>query len=147
MTEYHSRIPEFPHDAIPEVSGYLQQAFGDRERIDYGSGHELNFMCWLYFFQCNSNRRLCLRQLNILSQDDFQSLILVVFNKSVPGVPSDLDTSPSLDESKPCISSNQQAPMAYGVLTTIPSSHISSVQANSSTTLTSVRNPSTQPKQ
>lgn len=147
MKKYHSRMPDFPKGAIPEVSEYLQQAFGDRERIDYGSGHELNFMCWLYFFHCKSNSRLCLRQLNILSQDDYQSLILVVFNKFVPSVPSDLDTLHLPDESKRCISSNRQAHMACGVSMTIPSSHISSVQANFFTTLTSVPNPFTQPKQ
>ena len=34
--------------AREEVGSYFLQAFGNRTRIDYGSGHELNFLVWLY---------------------------------------------------------------------------------------------------
>ncbi|KAI9784623.1 MAG: Serine/threonine-protein phosphatase 2A activator 2 [Geoglossum umbratile] len=54
---------------IDEVSTYFLQAFGNRARIDYGSGHELNFIIWL----------LCLYQLKIIQRSDLQVLVLRVF--------------------------------------------------------------------
>jgi serine/threonine-protein phosphatase 2A activator len=71
MTEWHKRIGVDSPEAIEEVSAYLMQSFGNRARIDYGSGHELNFMIWL----------LCLYQLRLLSESDFEVLVLKVFTR------------------------------------------------------------------
>ncbi|KAF2740232.1 serine/threonine-protein phosphatase 2A activator 2 [Polyplosphaeria fusca] len=53
---------------IEEVGSYLRNAFGNKRRIDYGSGHELNFFLWL----------LCLRQVGLLPSQTFPALVLVV---------------------------------------------------------------------
>ncbi|KAI6020278.1 hypothetical protein BKA83DRAFT_4127026 [Pisolithus microcarpus] len=41
----HATLPHFPEDATNEISAYFVDAWGNRERIDYGSGMEL--LCWL----------------------------------------------------------------------------------------------------
>jgi len=53
----------YPHEgfklAIPELNHYFMDSFGSYERIDYGTGHELNFLLFL----------LCLFKLKVLSED------------------------------------------------------------------------------
>ncbi|KAH6671257.1 hypothetical protein B0J14DRAFT_595654 [Halenospora varia] len=69
--EWHKQLGVAPDEAILEVSTYFLQSFGNRTRIDYGSGHELNFMLWL----------LCLYQLQIIKILDFRPLVLKVFTR------------------------------------------------------------------
>ncbi|KAL8901030.1 MAG: hypothetical protein Q9192_000751 [Flavoplaca navasiana] len=68
-SSWHSLLNVQSDSAIVEVSTYLHNSFGNRARIDYGSGHELNFIMWL----------LCLNRLSILPQSTFPRLSLVVF--------------------------------------------------------------------
>ncbi|XP_053991415.1 probable serine/threonine-protein phosphatase 2A activator 2 isoform X2 [Hylaeus volcanicus] len=71
------RLEPFPYsDAdrpqiAQELSDYLCSSFGDKTRIDYGSGHELNFICFLY----------CLVRLECFASTDYSNLVNVVFAK------------------------------------------------------------------
>jgi len=68
LDSWHESLA-IPTQARVEVSTYLQLSFGNRTRIDYGSGHELNFIIWL----------LCLHQLSLIPLDVFPQIVLVVF--------------------------------------------------------------------
>ena len=58
-----------PAEYIAEVGTYLNCSFGDRTRIDYGTGHEANFMCFL----------LCLYKLEVLATSDDTAVVIKVF--------------------------------------------------------------------
>ncbi|KAJ1741504.1 Serine/threonine-protein phosphatase 2A activator 2 [Coemansia sp. RSA 989] len=62
-----------PADHIEEASTYLKESFGNRRRIDYGTGHELNFLAFL----------LCLYKLKVVQMDDFKALVIHVFYKYI----------------------------------------------------------------
>jgi Phosphotyrosyl phosphate activator (PTPA) protein len=60
----HETLPSLSKDTIPEISVYFVEAWGNRSRIDYGSGMELNFLCWLYV-QCRSPSCLLYRLISL----------------------------------------------------------------------------------
>ncbi|KAK0392486.1 hypothetical protein NLU13_1981 [Sarocladium strictum] len=75
---WHRALGVTDSAAIAELNAYLFESFGNRSRIDYGSGHELNFLMWL----------LCLRQLGILQASsssppsgDMRPLVLRAFTR------------------------------------------------------------------
>lgn len=48
LDELHSKIPGLDStEAKEELGVYFRECWGNRERVDYGSGMELNFICWL----------------------------------------------------------------------------------------------------
>ncbi|KAF2686853.1 Phosphotyrosyl phosphatase activator, partial [Lentithecium fluviatile CBS 122367] len=68
LPSWHSSLGLTAPAQVSEISAYLLHSFGNKRRIDYGSGHELNFYLWL----------LCLNRLSLLPASDLPSLALVV---------------------------------------------------------------------
>lgn len=69
----HSALTNLPEDAIPELAAYFGEAWGNRSRIDYGSGMELNFLCWM----------ICLERLGVVQESDHVALVIKVFWRCV----------------------------------------------------------------
>ncbi|KAJ8522060.1 hypothetical protein ONZ45_g1319 [Pleurotus djamor] len=67
--ELHGLIPGLPTESVVEVSTYFKESWGNRQRIDYGSGMELNFLCWM----------ICLDKLGVLVESDYKALVIRVF--------------------------------------------------------------------
>lgn len=65
-----SSIPGF-ENAIPEIKVYWEESFGSYERIDYGTGHELNFVAFLF----------CLFKLGVFKEADLCATINKVFQR------------------------------------------------------------------
>nr|CAG8521295.1 8272_t:CDS:2 [Entrophospora candida] len=64
-------LPIEYYDHIIELAPYFVESFGNSTRIDYGSGHELNFVCWL----------CCLNLLGLFEEKNYTSIITRIFKK------------------------------------------------------------------
>ncbi|KAF9930647.1 Serine/threonine-protein phosphatase 2A activator 2 [Mortierella alpina] len=62
-----------PKAAVPEVSKYFVECWGNRKRIDYGTGHEASFLAWLY----------CFHKLGLIKQGDLKAVVIKVFFKYI----------------------------------------------------------------
>ncbi|KAF9372137.1 Serine/threonine-protein phosphatase 2A activator 2 [Podila verticillata] len=62
-----------PKEAIPEVSKYFVECWGNRKRIDYGTGHEASFLAWLY----------CFDKLGLIKEEDYKAVVIKVFFKYI----------------------------------------------------------------
>ncbi|CEP18277.1 hypothetical protein [Parasitella parasitica] len=62
-----------PDPAIKEVGKYFYESFGNQKRIDYGTGHEANFVAFL----------LCLEKLKVFDETDDQAVVLRIFIMSM----------------------------------------------------------------
>ncbi|KAF2822210.1 serine/threonine-protein phosphatase 2A activator 2 [Ophiobolus disseminans] len=69
LPQWHAHLGLTNPSQTAEISTYLAHSFGNKRRIDYGSGHELNFLTWL----------LCLNRLSLLPVSTFPALALTVF--------------------------------------------------------------------
>ncbi|CAM9611375.1 unnamed protein product [Chrysoparadoxa australica] len=63
-------LPENLQEAATELLPYLLQSFGNEQRIDYGTGHETNFVTWMH----------CLYKIKLLSKEDLCGAVFVAFN-------------------------------------------------------------------
>ncbi|CCH40497.1 Serine/threonine-protein phosphatase activator [Wickerhamomyces ciferrii] len=59
--------------ATEEVSIYFNESWGNRTRIDYGSGHELNFLAFL----------LTLNKIGLFNKDDYSAIVLKIFKNYI----------------------------------------------------------------
>ncbi|XP_033103371.1 serine/threonine-protein phosphatase 2A activator-like [Anneissia japonica] len=62
-------IEEKDWSSIIELQGYFNDGFGNSTRIDYGTGHEMNFASFL----------CCLFKLRYLTDQDYEAVVLRVF--------------------------------------------------------------------
>lgn len=133
----HERLSGLPANSIPEVSSYFIEAWGNRARIDYGSGMELNFLCWMYVKLSASSRlaslclqfdSICLETLGVVSSSDHKALVLKVFWRfacptsiRMNALTTKSDISKSCECCNPRTGWSQQALMVSGDLTTTTS--------------------------
>ena len=64
-------LPPELNEASKELGVYLRESFGNRVRIDYGTGHETCFVAWMF----------CIKKLKLVTDEDNQALVTRVFVK------------------------------------------------------------------
>eukprot|EP01129_Flabellula_baltica_P010493 TRINITY_DN4440_c0_g1_i1.p1 TRINITY_DN4440_c0_g1~~TRINITY_DN4440_c0_g1_i1.p1 ORF type:complete len:230 (-),score=46.25 TRINITY_DN4440_c0_g1_i1:277-966(-) len=64
-------LPEEFHSAAGELASYWDISFGNRTRIDYGTGHETNFFAFLF----------CLDKLGLIQDVDRYAIVALIFNR------------------------------------------------------------------
>jgi len=62
-------LPPAHHDAVIELSVYFKASCGDKTRMDYGTGHEMNFTVFLY----------CLYRIGVITPEDFPAVVIKIF--------------------------------------------------------------------
>ncbi|GAM21031.1 hypothetical protein SAMD00019534_042060, partial [Acytostelium subglobosum LB1] len=81
-TLHQQMLPQNLHHAIVELCPYIIDAMGNATRLDYGTGHELHFVVWMY----------CLRAIGFVNQDDEKALVLRVFPRYLSSLARKLQT-------------------------------------------------------
>lgn len=66
-------VPKYNADLSEELKNYLLESFGSFQRLDYGTGHELNFLCFLLVLFC----------IGYYKESDFSSVVVHVFFKYI----------------------------------------------------------------
>lgn len=69
--DLQSYFSDLAPNYLDEVCTYFNESWGNRTRIDYGLGHELNFMCFL----------LSLDKMEILRKTDYATIVLKIFTR------------------------------------------------------------------
>ncbi|CAB3982536.1 serine threonine- phosphatase 2A activator-like [Paramuricea clavata] len=64
-------LPSDRPDAIIELQAYFKDGFGNKTRIDYGSGHEASFAAFL----------CCLFKLKVLHETDYIATVFTIFKR------------------------------------------------------------------
>ena len=67
------KLENIPKNLVLELKSYFIDSFGNPSRMDYGTGHELNFLCFLYV----------LYKADLYTENDFPFLALNIFFKYV----------------------------------------------------------------
>ncbi|KAL6073949.1 Serine/threonine-protein phosphatase 2A activator [Balamuthia mandrillaris] len=100
-------LPESLHPAIIELSAYLLDSFGNSTRIDYGTGHELHFVLWMY----------CFYALGLVKQEDMTALVTRVFSEYlslVRKIQTTYGQEPAGSRGVWCLDDHQFVPFIWG---------------------------------